>query len=155
MCSGFPHPPIGGCDVGPALELIGGLEYSATTSSLSSRRLEPSSPGEAPWSPRFGGASTTMMMTPTLVQRCVGAGARGDRVAPAGGTSSRPVRAGHQRYLKRSYDVPSFDFAAPFGLRQLPGTLDLVGFDGIRASATFHAEDRGWAAAFSPPRLGH
>lgn len=39
--------------------------------------------------------------------------------------------------LKRSYDIPSFTFAAQFGLRQLPGTLDLVGFDGVRASATF------------------
>jgi hypothetical protein len=42
--------------------------------------------------------------------------------------------------LNRSYDVPSFDFAARFNLRQLPGTLDLVDFKGQRASATFHAE---------------
>ncbi|MGH3403020.1 MAG: hypothetical protein ACRDRJ_11060 [Streptosporangiaceae bacterium] len=39
--------------------------------------------------------------------------------------------------LERSYDVPSFEFAAQFGLRQLPGTLDLVALDGARASATF------------------
>jgi len=36
--------------------------------------------------------------------------------------------------------VPSFEFAARFGLRQLPGTLDLVGFDGVRASAAFRTE---------------
>jgi hypothetical protein len=37
-----------------------------------------------------------------------------------------------------SYDVPSFEFAARFDLRQLPGTVDLVdlvGLDGRRASA--------------------
>ncbi|WP_435178753.1 NACHT domain-containing protein [Actinacidiphila sp. bgisy145] len=45
--------------------------------------------------------------------------------------------------LGGNYDVPSFDFAARFGLRQLPGTLDLVGMDGRRASAVFRA-DRPW-----------
>ena len=43
--------------------------------------------------------------------------------------------------LEQSYDVPSFEFAARFGLRQLPGTLDLVSLDGIRASATFRIEE--------------
>jgi len=37
--------------------------------------------------------------------------------------------------------TPLFEFAARFGLRQLPGTLDLVGFEGVCASApqTFRA----------------
>jgi hypothetical protein len=43
--------------------------------------------------------------------------------------------------LKQSYYVPSFEFAARFGLRQLPGTLDLVSLDGVRASATFRAHE--------------
>jgi hypothetical protein len=37
--------------------------------------------------------------------------------------------------------VPSFEFAARFGLRQLAGALDLVSLDGIRASVTFRAQD--------------
>lgn len=45
--------------------------------------------------------------------------------------------------LGGSCDVPSFDFAAQFGLRQLPGAVDLAGLDGRRASATFRA-DRPW-----------
>ncbi|MFM9582504.1 NACHT domain-containing protein [Streptomyces caniscabiei] len=45
--------------------------------------------------------------------------------------------------LGGSYDVPSFEFAARFGLRQLPGTLDLVGLDGRRASAAFSV-DKPW-----------
>ncbi|MEF9907193.1 hypothetical protein [Streptomyces sp. P9-A2] len=45
--------------------------------------------------------------------------------------------------LGGSYDVPSFEFAARFGLRQLPGTTNLVGLDGRRASAVFRA-DRPW-----------
>ena len=47
---------------------------------------------------------------------------------------------GSPTVLERSYDVPSFEFAARFGLRQLPGTLDLVGLDGVHASATFRTE---------------
>lgn len=43
--------------------------------------------------------------------------------------------------LEQSYAVPSFEFAARFDLRQLPGTLDLVDLDGVRASATFHSEE--------------
>lgn len=43
--------------------------------------------------------------------------------------------------LTRSYDVPSFEFATRFRLRQLPGTLDLVGLDGVRASAKFRMEE--------------
>ncbi|GLW94048.1 hypothetical protein [Actinokineospora globicatena] len=42
--------------------------------------------------------------------------------------------------LGGGYDVPSFEFAARFGLRQLPGT---VGLDGRRASAVFRA-DKPW-----------
>ena len=39
--------------------------------------------------------------------------------------------------LDRSYFVPSYGFAQALGLRQLPGTLDLVTLDGARASMTF------------------
>jgi hypothetical protein len=48
---------------------------------------------------------------------------------------------GSATVLEQSYDVPSFEFARRFGLRQLPDTLDLVGFDGVRASATFRTEE--------------
>ncbi|MEH0416696.1 hypothetical protein [Streptomyces sp. B21-083] len=43
--------------------------------------------------------------------------------------------------LGGAYDVPSYEFATRFGLRQLPGTLDLVGLDGRRASAAFRADE--------------
>jgi hypothetical protein len=43
--------------------------------------------------------------------------------------------------LGGSFDVPSFEFAARFSLRQLPGTVDLVGMDGRRASAVFRADN--------------
>jgi hypothetical protein len=43
--------------------------------------------------------------------------------------------------LTQSFDVPSFEFATQFGLRQLPGTLDLVGLDGVRASVAVRAEE--------------
>ncbi|MFE9792329.1 hypothetical protein ACFYRL_11360 [Streptomyces goshikiensis] len=42
--------------------------------------------------------------------------------------------------LGGTYDVPSFEFAARFDLRQLPGCVDLVGLDGLRATAVFRAE---------------
>ncbi|WP_413115764.1 NACHT domain-containing protein [Streptomyces sp. CY1] len=45
--------------------------------------------------------------------------------------------------LDGSFDVPSFEFATQFGLRQLPGTVDLVSLDGRRASAVFRA-DKPW-----------
>lgn len=45
--------------------------------------------------------------------------------------------------LGGSYDVPSSEFAARFDLRQLPGTVDLVGLDGRRASAVFRV-DKPW-----------
>lgn len=40
-------------------------------------------------------------------------------------------------------DVPSFEFADRFGLRQLPGSVDLVDSDGRRASAALRA-DKPW-----------
>lgn len=48
--------------------------------------------------------------------------------------------------LSRGYAVPSYEFAAQFSLRQMPGTLDLVGLDGTRASATFSVAE---------PWIGH
>ncbi|KFZ80851.1 hypothetical protein ED92_11055 [Amycolatopsis sp. MJM2582] len=46
--------------------------------------------------------------------------------------------------LGGAYDVPSFEFASRFGLRQLPGTVDLVSLDGRRASAVFRV-DKPWS----------
>lgn len=43
--------------------------------------------------------------------------------------------------LSRSYVVPSYEFALHFGLRQLPGTLDLVMLDGTVASLVFRADE--------------
>lgn len=42
--------------------------------------------------------------------------------------------------LSRSYDVPSYEFAEHFDLRQFPGTLNLVSLDGSPAALVFRAE---------------
>lgn len=49
--------------------------------------------------------------------------------------------SGSPAALRSSYHVPSFEFASRFGLRQMPGTLDLVGLDGAPASASFSTAD--------------
>lgn len=130
-----------GVDVGPALELIGGLEYLGNHFFPELPTVRAVFAGEAPWSPRFevrfDDDDDDAYSRPALRRGWgdAGIGLRQLAVHLSTGEGGSPT------VLKRSYDVPSFDFAAPFGLRQLPGTLDLVGFDGIRASATFHAED--------------
>jgi hypothetical protein len=96
--------------------------------------------GEAPWSPRFevrlddddDGSFPRRALRRDWRDEGIGLGQVA--VALSTGEGGSPTK------LERSYDVPSFEFAARFGLRQLPGTLDLVGLDGVRASATFRTE---------------
>ncbi|TQS42770.1 NACHT domain-containing protein [Cryptosporangium phraense] len=101
--------------------------------------------GEAPWSPNFEvryGSDTQSNEYDEYPPRAL----RGDwreegvkigQVAVSFGADHSDSPAG----LKGSYDVPSYEFAAHFGLRQLPGTLDLVGLDGVRASAAFRVDE--------------
>lgn len=128
-------------DMDPALELIRGREYLGNDFIPPVPTLRGVFAGEAPWSPRFevhfDDNDADAYSHPALRQAWNDNGVGVGQVAV-----ELPACEGESpTTLKRSYDVPSFDFAARFGLRQLPGTLDLVGFDGIRASATFRAED--------------
>jgi hypothetical protein len=91
--------------------------------------------GEVPWSHRFD-ATFDDDDRPAL---------RGDWSDPGIGFGQVAVElvtaeGASPTALSRSYDLPSFEFATRFNLRQLPGTLDLVGFDGVRASAAFRTE---------------
>jgi hypothetical protein len=93
---------------------------------------------EMPWSPRF---EVTFKDDPysalhrTLRRDGEDEGIRLEQVAVDYSPDSSSETG-----LGRGYDVPSFEFAARFGLRQLPGTVDLVGLDGRRASAVFRVD---------------
>ena len=95
--------------------------------------------GEVPWSPRFEVRfdDEDAFTRPALRRDWRDEGIAVGQVAVdlGNGESDSPTT------LSRSYDVPSFEFAAQFGLRQMPGTLDLVGLDGSRVSATFRADE--------------
>ncbi len=95
---------------------------------------------EMPWSPRFelifDDNAPGAFARRALCRDWQDDGIRFDQVAvdfAPDSTSEIGLRGG--------YDVPSFEFAARFGLRQLPGTVDLVSLDGRRASATFRADN--------------
>lgn len=125
-------------DVDPALEMISGRKYLGNHFFPQLPTVRGVFAGEVPWSPRFDVRydDDDPYCHPALRQDWHDDGIGLEQVAvelPTGGGGSPTA-------LKRSYDTPSFKFAARFGLRQLPGTLDLVGFDGVRASATFRAE---------------
>ena len=126
-------------DLNPALKMIGEQDY------LGSRFL-PKLPsvsdvfaGEAPWSRRFQVSfdDDDVHSTPALRHDWRDDGIRLRQVAVELSTGE----VGAETALKQSYDVPSFEFAAQFELRQLPGTLDLVDSDGHRVSAAFRAEE--------------
>jgi hypothetical protein len=127
-------------DVDPALELVGGIEYPGNDFFPSLPAVRGVFAGETPWSPRFevrldddDSYSRRALRRDWCDHEGIGLGQVAVEL-PTGEGRSPTV-------LERSYDVPSFEFAARFGLRELPGTLDLVGFDGVRASATFRTEE--------------
>lgn len=95
--------------------------------------------GEMPWSPRFQVRfdEEDAFARPALRRDWRDEGVAVGQVAVdlASGEGDSPTTLG------RSYAVPSYEFAARFGLRQMPGTLDLVALDGIRVSATFRADE--------------
>jgi hypothetical protein len=128
-------------DVDPALKLTGGLEYLGNEFFPELPRVRGVFAGEAPWSPRlevrFDDDDDDTYSRPALRHdwREEGIGLGQVAVELSTGEGGSPT------VLKRSYYVPSFEFAGRFGLRQLPGTLDLVGLDGVRASATFGTEE--------------
>lgn len=130
------------------------LDQSATASALKlvneqeypGNRFFPSLPtvrdvfaAEMPWSPRFALAfdddPVSDFPRPSLSRDWRDPGIRFEQVAVEFAPESRS-----QIGLRGAYDVPSFDFAHRFQLRQLPGSVDLVDQEGRRASAALRAE---------------
>ncbi len=126
-------------DLDPALTMIGERDYLGNDFLPALPSVRGVFAGEAPWSPRFQVwfDDDDADSAPALRHDWRDEGISLRQVAvelPTG-------EAGTATALEQSYDVPSFEFAAQFGLRQLPGTLDLVDFGGRRASATFRTEE--------------
>lgn len=129
-------------DVDPALEMIGQREYLGNHFFPDLPMVSGVFAGEAPWNPRFearfdNNDDDDAHSRPALRHDWHDEGIGLGHLAVEFSTGE----GGSATALKRAYDVPSFEFAARFGLRQLPGTLDLAGLDGVRASATFHADE--------------
>jgi hypothetical protein len=126
-------------DVDPALKLTRGLEYLGNHFFPELPMVSGVFAGEAPWSPRFqvrfddDDAYSRPALRPDWRDEGIGTGQVAVELSTGEG--------GAPTALSRPYDVPSFEFAARFGLRQMPGTLDLVGLDGVQASATFRTEE--------------
>lgn len=125
-------------DVDPALEMISGLEYLGSPSFPELPTVRGVFAGEAPWSTRFQVRldEDDSYSRPALRRDWRGHGIGVGQVAVELSTGE----GGSPTVLTRSYEIPTFEFAACFDARQLPGTLDFVGLDGVRASATFRAE---------------
>jgi len=130
-------------DADAALKLISEQQYPGNDFFPGLPEVRDVFAGEAPWSTRFDvrfddddpGAFSSRALRATWDDEGIGFSQVAVGLATGeGGTTS----------LEQSYDVPSYEFAAHCGLRQLPGTLDLVSLDGVRASATFRA-DRPWS----------
>ena len=127
-------------DVDSALELASGREYPGNDFFPALPTIRDVFAGEMPWSPRFkvhfDDDDHGSYPRPTLCREWRDEGIGFHQVAVALSTGEN----GSATALEQPYDVPPLEFAVRFGLRQLPGTLDLVGFDGLRASATFRTE---------------
>lgn len=88
--------------------------------------------GEMPWSRRF--VTPRDEQYPDVLQRdWQDSGIRVGQLA----VDFEPIERKGPGLLSQGYAVPSHEFATEFSLRQMPGTLDLVGLDGTRASAAF------------------
>jgi hypothetical protein len=91
--------------------------------------------GELPWSPRFEN-SPDDTDEPALQENWKERGIPIEQMAVELEVGDR----GSTTALQRSYEVPSHRFAAQFDLRQMPGTLNLVGLDGSPATIACRAE---------------
>lgn len=93
--------------------------------------------GEVPWSPRLAVLADAEAHQQTLQKDWKDPGIPLEQVAvelATGVTNSTTSPS-------RSYDVPSFEFAARFGLRGAPDSWDLIGLNGRRASIVYRADD--------------
>lgn len=122
-------------DVDEALQLIAEREYLGNDFLPDLPTVRGVFAGEMPWSQRFkvGYDDEDSEFRPALRSDWqddgIDVGHLGVELATGEG--------GSPTALSWSYDVPAFEVAKHLALRQLPGTLDLVGLDGHRASATF------------------
>ncbi|MFI1952846.1 NACHT domain-containing protein [Streptomyces xinghaiensis] len=129
-------------DAEPAQQLVGEREYPGNHFFPPLPMVRNVLAAEMPWSPRFkltfdddaSGAFPHRALRGDWQDDGIGLDQIAVEFAP---DSTSEIGLGG------SFDVPSFEFAAKFGLRQLPGTVDLVGLDGQRASAVFRA-DKPW-----------
>lgn len=127
-------------DVAPALKMIEGRDYLGSAFFPELPTIRDVFAGEMPWSRRFevrfdegdDNAYSPRVLRPNWDDKGIEVG----QLAVEFSTDE----GGSQTGLTQSYDVPSFEFASKFGLRQLPGTMDLVSLDGVRASAIFRVQ---------------
>ncbi|MFD6096360.1 NACHT domain-containing protein [Nocardiopsis flavescens] len=123
-------------DAEPAKQLASELPYLGNHFFPPLPRVSDVLAAEIPWSPRFkqplDDNSPDEFSYPALRRDWNADGIRFDQIAVEF-SSENDIETG----IGGSYDVPSFEFSSHFGLRQLPGTVDLVDRDGLRASAVF------------------
>lgn len=126
-------------DLDPALTMIGEQDYLGNDFLPKLSSVRDVFAGEAPWSSRFQVSfdDGDAYSAPALRHDWQDEGIRLRQIAVELSTGEARTAT----VLKQSYDVPSFEFAGQFGLRQLPGTLDLADLGGRRASATFRTEE--------------
>ncbi len=125
-------------DLDPALQLIAETEYLGNHFLPELPTIRGVFAGEMPWSQRFnvGFDDEDSEWRPALRADWREDGVAVGQLAVEVATGE----GGSPTALSRSYDVPAFEVATHLALRQLPGTLDLVGLDGSRASANFRTE---------------
>lgn len=119
-------------DVAPALELIESAPSLGDRVFPDLATVDDVFVGEVPWSARFDDRDE-QSWSPKLSRVWNDDGIKVGQVAVQLST----IEGGSSADLQGSYDVPSYEFATRLGLRRLPGSLDLVGLDGVRASAVF------------------
>ena len=122
-----------------AVELAGEIDYPGNDFFPELPNIRDVFAGEVPWSTRFevkhDDNDSEHRPRPALCHDWQDAGIGVDQL----GVDLSPIDG--PTALDQAYGVPSFEFAHRFGLRQLPGTLDLVGLDGARASASFRVKE--------------
>ncbi|MBR7828879.1 hypothetical protein KDK95_21395 [Actinospica sp. MGRD01-02] len=126
-------------DLARAVDLAGEINYPGNHFFPELPAVRDVFAGEMPWSARFevkyDDENPDFQPRPALRRNW-----RDEGISVAQlGVDFYPVEG--QTELDQAFSVPSYEFADQFGLRQLPGTLDLVGLDGSRVSATFRVDE--------------
>ncbi|QGZ47421.1 hypothetical protein GPZ77_02495 [Streptomyces sp. QHH-9511] len=129
---------LDGADVEPARQLISEQSYLGNEFFSSLPTIRDVLAAEMPWSPRlavrFDDDDPSAVPHRALRRDWQDDGIRFGQLAVEFGSESTSETG-----LGGAYDVPSYEFADQFKLRQLPGTVDLVSLDGRRAAAVVRA----------------